>query len=130
VALTAPAAFNGDNTSFVAGQSCSTPSTPDCPGLGGLYFSFNNEPKTCPPSGYNFSVNIDRTKASPSNSAAPVGSWFVDYTDVSNSNNDCDSWNGSVTFFSDVPNWKVGIDVTCSSGPSVHLAGTFSGTVN
>jgi hypothetical protein len=128
-AITAPTAISGDNTTFTNGVSCSAPSAPTCPGLGYGSVTFYNEPKTCPPSGWYANIGWDRSKVQ-LNVPMTGNNISVDYTDVGNSNNDCDSWSGSVTLVSDTPAWKVTFDVTCTSGPSVHLAGTLSGTVN
>jgi hypothetical protein len=129
-AITAPTAVSGDNTTFTNGVSCSAPSAPDCPGLGYGAADFHNEPKTCPPSGWYMSIDWDRAKVKLNVPTTPGNGFNIDYTDVGNDNNDCDTWSGSATLVSDTPTWKVTFDVTCTSGPSVHLAGTLSGTVS
>jgi hypothetical protein len=43
----------------------------------------------------------------------------------------CSAWTGSLTVHSDLPTWRVSLDVTCSDPdkPGIRLVGTASGDV-
>jgi hypothetical protein len=57
--------------------------------------------------------------------AAGAGNAFM--LELKQGSASCSSWQGTVYFDTDIPSWKVRLDLTCAAGGGLALAGTFSG---
>jgi hypothetical protein len=41
----------------------------------------------------------------------------------------CSVWTGTVHWISDIPSWRVDLDLTCTTSSAIHLVGMFHGTL-
>lgn len=128
--LTAPEVVSG--VDYVAPNSCGAPSACTADSFS-VYTSHTIS--TCPSKGYGVSFTVDRTKA-PFGTSYALPRAGIDLTYNPSGTSTCRKWSGSMNLVSDVPNWKVVVDATCTdtdpfSGKPItgKVTGEFSGTV-
>jgi hypothetical protein len=116
----------------VAG-ACNPPQATLNPSCGSLFLSVVMSPapapNVCSSDIFEVIVLIDRTKHAVGTSFSPGTGDAVLYTATTMGvSASCSSWTGNVQWVSDVPSWRVDVDLTCTTS-SIHLVGTFHGTL-
>jgi len=84
---------------------------------------------SCDASVKSASVYIQRPLTTPGQVFTLPNNKVQVYLTAGDPNQGCSTWTGSVTWDSDLPNWKVRVDATCSATGKSHikLVGTYSG---
>jgi hypothetical protein len=115
----------------VAG-TCFPPQATLNPSCGSFSFSVVRSPapalNVCSSDIFQVIAVIDRTKhaVGTSFSLGPGDALIYSATTMGVSAS-CSSWTGNVQWLSDVPSWRVDVDLTCTNTGSIHLVGTFHG---
>lgn len=134
--LTTPALSGEFFTYIAAGQPyCSVSSTcaSDASFTLVLYPSFGNTACSSAASPFTYAVlGLNRPMTAPGEVISlPSSRVTLGLYNNSDTTKSCSQWTGTVTWGSDVPNWSVTVNATCSeAGKSgIRLVGTFSGEV-
>jgi hypothetical protein len=115
----------------VAG-TCFPPQATLNPSCGSLSFSVvmfpAPAPNVCSSDIFEVIVSIDRTKHAVGTGFSPGTSDVLLYAATTMGvSASCSSWTGNVQWISDVPSWRVDVDLTCTTTGTIHLVGTFHG---
>jgi hypothetical protein len=129
-ALTAPENVSGDSTTATNEFRCSGPDA--CASDDSqIRADFSHEPHVCPPSGYDFTVYLTRSMVTAGQTYtlpnAAVGLSYYNFAPGPTHGSNCSTWSGTVRFDSDIPDWHMTINVTCTAGATASFNGTLSG---
>jgi hypothetical protein len=127
-AVSSPTVQNGGTS------TCIPPVISLNPSCGTLSFIALGAPpasaNVCSTDTFEFAGTIDRSKHVAGTTFAPVNTdSFLFVQSAMGVARVCSSWTGTVHWASDVPAWRVEVDLTCSSDASIHVVGTFHGTL-
>jgi hypothetical protein len=115
-------------------SSCIPPTTTLNPSCGTLNFialgTPTASPNVCSADSFEFAGTIDRSKHVAGATFSPVTTdSFLFVQSVLGVARSCFNWTGTVNWVSDVPAWRVEVDLTCSSDTSLHVVVAFHGTL-
>lgn len=127
--LSMPEVVRGDE--FLDGDVTCLISNPGCPGTGLLSVIWARLSPTCPTDRLGISLSVDRSKFSPGTSIdlglSPSGAPLSVARSMSSTTSTCTSWNGTMTYVSDAPDWEIMVNATCRTDPTFRVQGRFFG---
>ncbi len=131
--LTAPEVIQGN--SGTPNTNCGAPAA--CAQDPELSFYVNRTLQACPSRTYYLRVDVERGKVPFGVATAlPNPGVYLSYSSTGGGPASCSQWTGTLTPVSDVPNWRVNVNASCTSKLSdggvnpVQVQGSFNGTVN